>query len=207
MFCPNCGLDEKQPNQYCRACGANLRAVVDAIGQPDNVTTAAVSAREEIGRAMAAKIREMNTAKDLKKVAEDVLPEVEKFLESPAERRLRRIRTGTILSCIGLGVAAAMSLVALSESIEKRQVEYLFLGGLGLVTFFIGLAFVINGYVHTVLKNSLDDKSVEAERQRQFDANTSDLGLPAGAPEPARGFRSVTENTTTHLDEKQSVHR
>lgn len=201
MFCPNCGLDEKQPNQFCRACGANLRSVMDAIGRPDNVTSAAASAREEIGRAMAAKIREMDTAKDLKRIAEDVLPEVEKFLESPAEKRLRRIRTGTIISCIGLGVAVAMSLVALSESIEKRQVEYLFLAGLGLVTFFIGAAFVINGYLHTVLKNSLDDKSSDAERQRQFDVATSDLSLPESRTE----FVSAVEHTTQHLHEKQPV--
>ena len=108
MFCPNCGLDEKQPNQFCRACGANLRTVVDAIGRPDNITSAAISAREEIGHAMAAKIREVGSAKDLKRIAEDVLPEVEKFLESPAENRLRRIRTGTIISFIGFGVALSL---------------------------------------------------------------------------------------------------
>ena len=38
----------------------------------------------------------METAKDLEHVAEDVLPQMEKFLESPEEKRLRRVRAGVI---------------------------------------------------------------------------------------------------------------
>ncbi|HTH51491.1 MAG TPA: hypothetical protein VL501_06140, partial [Pyrinomonadaceae bacterium] len=99
MFCPGCGIEENQPIQFCRACGTGLR------GATDPVTSSAMSAREEIGRAMADKIREFNSAKDLKKIAEDVLPELEKFLESPAEKRLRRVRKGVVISGIGLGAA------------------------------------------------------------------------------------------------------
>src|SRR2546421_6110123 len=104
MFCPNCGIDEKQPNQFCRACGTNLMPVRSAVEMSDTVTSSAVAAREEIGRAVASKIRETQSVYDLKKVAEDVLPEIEKFLESPEEKRLRRLRVGTIIASIGLGV-------------------------------------------------------------------------------------------------------
>ena len=62
-----------------------------------------MSAREEIGRAMADKIREFESSKDLKRIAEDVLPELEKFLESPAEKRLRRIRNGYMVACYRSG--------------------------------------------------------------------------------------------------------
>ena len=61
-----------------------------SLERPDSVTASAVSAREEIGRAVAARIREVSDARELKKVAEDVLPEIEKFLESPEEKRMRR---------------------------------------------------------------------------------------------------------------------
>jgi uncharacterized membrane protein YvbJ len=54
MFCPSCGLEEGQLNQFCRACGADLRVVQVALETPDNITQSAVSAREEIGRAIAA---------------------------------------------------------------------------------------------------------------------------------------------------------
>src|SRR5207244_3302116 len=97
MFCPDCGIEERQSNQFCRACGTDLRGVRLAVQSPDTITASAVSARDEIGRAVAAKIREVDSARELKKVAEDVLPQIEKFLESPEEKRLRRIRTGSII--------------------------------------------------------------------------------------------------------------
>lgn len=199
MFCPNCGLDEKQPNQFCRACGSNLRPVMEAVGRPDNITTAAISAREEIGRAMAAKIREMSSAKELSKIAEDVLPEIEKFLESPAEKRLRRIRTGTIISFVGLGVGLSLSLAAALGDKE----EFVFLAALGGVTFFIGLAFVINGFLLTVPGKTVPDHTGDADSQRILDADTSGLALNEQPPT----FRSVTENTTAHLGEKKPVRR
>jgi hypothetical protein len=100
MYCPDCGLEDKQSNQFCRACGTDLRPVRSAIAQPDTITASAASARDEIGRAFAAKIRDSRNPEDLAVVAEDVLPELEKFLESPEERRMRRMRVGMILSSI-----------------------------------------------------------------------------------------------------------
>jgi hypothetical protein len=199
MFCPNCGLDEKQPNQFCRACGANLSPVIDAISRPDSVTAAAVSAREEIGRAMAQKIREMSSAKDLKKMAEDVLPQLEKFLESPEQKKMRRMRTGTTLAVIGAGVALIFWLVA----VIGNDPGFLSMAALGGITFFIGLAFIINGYLHTVGTKEVPDDTASAESQRILDMKTSDLLSPQPASfEPAKPFRSVTESTTTHLDKK-----
>ena len=198
MFCPNCGLDEKQPNQFCRACGANLRPVIDAVSRPDTVTAAAISAREEIGRAMAEKIRQMSSAKDLKKIAEDVLPEMEKFLESPQEKKMRRIRAGSMMLFIGLGVAISLAFVAIATKDEG----FLFIAGLGAVAFFIGLGLIVNGYLWTVGKKTVADDTSSAEQQRLLDMTTADLLQPAPAKEPIRQFRSVTEGTTTHLDRK-----
>src|SRR5437764_12005151 len=113
MFCPSCGVNEDQPIQFCRACGASFRPPVDA------VTSSAMSAREEIGRAMAEKIREFESSKDLKRIAEDVLPELEKFLESPAEKRLRRIRNGTMVMFAGIGAAIAFVIVSLVKNDPK----------------------------------------------------------------------------------------
>ncbi len=105
MFCPSCGLEGEQSNQFCRACGTNLRPVRSALETPDNITASAISAREEIGRAIALKIQETKSAKELATVVEDVLPEIEKFLESPEEKRLRRLRKGMMVSSIGVGAA------------------------------------------------------------------------------------------------------
>lgn len=204
MFCPGCGLENVGSNQFCRACGADLRVVQTALERPDAITASAESAREEIGRAIAAKIRGTHSAEELAVVAEEVLPEIEKFLESPAEQRMRRIRTGTIISLIGLGTAIAFSLIGI---FLKKEDEMFFLAGLGIVCLFIGLSFFINGLLFTVPKKSLEDRSGEADEQRRLDVaethTTNELVLPEGKPL----FSSVTENTTRHLKEKQPIPR
>ena len=200
MFCPSCGLEEGQLNQFCRACGADLRPVRFALERPDNITQSAVSARDEIGRAFAAKIRESNSASELKKVAENVLPEIEKFLESPAEKRLRRIRAGVVMSSIGIGAALTFFLLMLNGA------QTLFMVGAGLVTFLIGLGIVINGLLFTIPPKSVADNSLDARSQRELDVarlQTDELLLP----ETNNTFSSVTEHTTQHLKGKQPVPR
>lgn len=200
MFCPSCGLEDKQSNQFCRACGTDLRLTRNMLERPDNITASAVSARDEIGRAFAAKIRETNSASDLKKVAENVLPEIEKFLESPAEKRLRRIRAGVVTSAIGVGTTLMFILIGLAEE------DVLFMVGGGLITFFIGLGIIINGLLFTVPRKTVADNSLAARSQRELDAvklQTDELVLP----ESNDVFSSVTENTTQLLKEKQTVSR
>ena len=199
MFCPSCGLQDENANQYCRACGTDLRSVRSTLEKPDNITQSAVSAREEIGRAVASRIRQTQSAVEMKIVAEEVLPEIEKFLESPAERRLRRMRVGTILSSIGAGVAIAFAILS---AIANKE-EFFMLAGLGVVAFFIGFGFILNGFFLTVPKKSLSDKSSDAERQLQLDNETNELVLP----ESKSLFSSVTEHTTQHLKEKSKVVR
>ena len=200
MFCPSCGLEDKQSNQFCRACGSDLRVVRGALEKPDNITASAVSARDEIGRAVAARIRETRSAHELKKVAEDVLPQIEKFLESPEEKRLRRIRIGSIIASAGIGTAVALSI---SSVLINQAEDMLFLAGLGLIAFFVGLGFILNGIFLTVPKKSLDNRSSEADSQLELDtsAQTKDRLMP----QPANLFSSVTENTTRHLKEKNKA--
>lgn len=202
MYCPDCGIEERNANQFCRACGTDLRRVRFAVESPDSITASAVTARDEIGRAIAARIREVQSADELAVVTEDVLPEIKKFLESPEEKRLRRMRMGLLLSSIGFGAAVGISLV----SMVMKDEGVMFLAGLGVVAFFIGVGFILNGVFLTVPKKGLLNKSSDAESQRELDkigGNTNDLKLP----EPANLFSSVTEHTTKHLKENQSVPR
>lgn len=99
-----------------------------------------------------------------------------------------------LISSIGFGAALGMSLVA---SI-LRENDMLFLAGLGIVTFFIGIGFILNALLFTLPKKSLTDKSTDAQSQRELDANTSELVLP----EARQVFTSVTEETTRHLNKK-----
>ncbi|MBK7704291.1 MAG: zinc ribbon domain-containing protein [Acidobacteria bacterium] len=194
MYCPSCGLNDSNSNQFCRACGTNLAPVRTAVERTDNVTQSAVTARDEIGRAIAARIRQTQTAKDLKVVAEEVLPEIEKFLESPEEKRLRRLRSGIITGSIGLGVALAFGII----SAFRDKEEFLMLAALGLVTFFIGLSFFINAMFASIPRKSFDDRSPDADRQRELDGNANDLALP----EARQQFVSVVEDTTRNLTKR-----
>jgi hypothetical protein len=194
MFCPGCGLEDKQANQFCRSCGADLRPVRMALERPDQITESGATARHEISRAVADKIRDVRSAAELSTVAEEVLPQIEKFLESPAEKRLRRMRTGMILSSIGLGVAVGISIV--SRFMDDKDV--IFLAALGVVCFFLGLGFVLNGVLLTVPKRSLPDNLPDADRQRELDSEYSGPD-ELQAPPADSVFPSVTEHTTRQL--------
>lgn len=197
MFCPGCGIEDLSANQFCRSCGVDLRGVRAAV--TDTITVSAATARNEIGAAVAARIREIRSAAELSTVTEEVLPQIEKFLESPAERRLRRMRVGTILASIGLGAAIAMSFV----SIVKGQEDLLFLAGLGLVAFFIGLGFILNGIFLTVPRHGVAEGPTNTEILKGLDVGANDLQIPAP---PARDlFSSVTEHTTRHLKGKDKA--
>ena len=206
MYCPSCGSEERQLSQFCRACGTDLRIVRSSLENPDAITQSAVSAREHIGMAVADKIRQMS-AKDLERVAEDILPPFEKFLESPEEKRLRRIRAGVITAAIGLGATIVTFLMAMGQPDLFPLITPAF------ITFLVGLGLVINGMMFTVPRKTLPGNADDALSQRMLD---SGVNRPAyEAPEPAnltnelapaskRQASSITEHTTHHLNTSKS---
>jgi hypothetical protein len=201
MFCPGCGSEERQASQFCRACGTDLRAVKMSLERPDSITQSAVTAREEIGQAVAQKIREVEDAHELKKVAEDVLPQLEKFLESYEEKRLRRVRAGIIVAACGFGagiLGLIMSAVLTGPDFEAA----LYVGGLGIVAFALGLGFVLNGLLFTKPRKGLEDRSPDARLQNLLDAGYSPPAQPALRAQTTSNLAqpgSVTEHTTLHL--------
>ena len=209
MFCPSCGSEERQARQYCRACGTDLRQVRTSLERLDSITASAVSAREEIGRAVAQKIREVQDARELKKVAEDVLPQIEKFLESPKEKRLRRMRTGVITAASGLGTSIVG--LVLASVIYGYVGQALTVGGagLGLLMFLIGLGLILNAVRFTEPGKAVDNNSYQAESQNLIEPAYASPQLKSGE---LPSFRSPTtsnlaqtpgpsiiEHTTRHL--------
>ncbi len=188
MFCPSCGSNE-QMSQFCRACGTDLRSVRTSLERPDSITASAVTAREEIGRA---------------------LPQIEKFLESPEEKRLRRMRAGVITAASGFGTFIVGLILASIIFGNVGQMLTIGGAGLGLLTFVVGLGLVLNGMRFTLPRKKLTGPS-DADLQNQLDAGyalpqlrsseesqsslrtqtTSNLSGAAGS--------SVTEHTTKHL--------
>jgi len=206
MYCPSCGSEERQLSQFCRACGTDLRVVRNSLERPDAITASAVLAREHIGLAIADQIRQMRTGKDLEHIAEDVLPSFEKFLESPEERRLRRLRAGVITSSIGF----ALALVCFFQALDRGDI---FIMLPGLIVFMIGLGIVVNGLLFTVPRKQLPGGESDALAQEVLDSMqnraryeppvasslTNELG-PGTNPQLA----SVTEHTTHHLKPTKS---
>jgi hypothetical protein len=162
------------------------------IQRADPVTDSAAAARDEIGRAMAAKIAEVKNARDLKKISEDILPALEKFLESPEERRLRQTRDGVLTTAAGLGIAVISKMIYFL--VHDAELFGLIAGGLGILSFLVGLAMIINGVFFTVpRKLAVSDSGLHGENGP---AATNNLHLPA-QPDSIPG--SVTEGTTHQL--------
>jgi hypothetical protein len=104
------------------------------------------------------------------------------------------MRNGTIISSIGLGVSL-MFLLMLSTGAQSMVMI-----GLGLITFFLGLGFILNAMFFTVPKKQLEERSSEADIQRKLDSlntNTNEFPMPPRA--------SVTEHTTKHLKDKNPL--
>lgn len=195
-------------SQYCRACGTDLRPVRTTLERPDSMTAIAVSAREGIGRAIADKIRQVEDTRDLKRVAEDVLPQIEKFLESYEEKRLRRVRAGVIVGASGFGtciLGLIMSAVLHGGDAESA----LMIVGLGAIAFAIGFGLVLNGLLFTRPRKGLEDHSSDARSQNLLDAGYAPPQLRSSDEAPtfraqttsnlAQSGSSITEHTTHHL--------
>src|SRR5688572_1795794 len=185
-----------------------MRAVRLSVERPDSITASAVSAREDIGRAVADRIRSVKDAVELKIVTDSVLPQVEKFLESPEEKRLRRVRVGTIISACGLG-AGILGLI-MSASLSGPDIEAaLWIGGLGITAFTLGLGFILNGLLFTKPRKAMDDRLPNAKIQNLLDSAYTPPPAQSGEPPRLRSpttsnlaskkGASVTEHTTLNL--------
>lgn len=178
---------------------------------PDTITASAVSAREQISQAFADKIRQMESATELRRMARTVLPQLEEFLESPVEKRLRRVRAGVITASIGLGASLLIFLASLSAHDLTPFIA------LGLIAFFVGLGLIINGFFFTVPLKGIIDRSEEAVAQRELESRiksappVNDLSpfshstndLPSSTNQIV-GRPSVTEHTTHQLKPNKS---
>jgi hypothetical protein len=145
---------------------------------------------------MADKIAEMESSHDLKQVAEDVLPQIEKFLESPEERRLRRVRAGVIVAAVGLGATVVTLIMALNKG------DVLPFASLGFITFLVGLGLIINGLAFTLPRKEGPSLSRDPDPQLlSQQTGTSPISIPTLLSRPT-STPSVTEHTTQHLGNK-----
>ena len=210
MFCPSCGSEERQASQFCRACGTDLRGVRVGLERPDSITASAISAREEIGRAVAERVREMEDPRYMRRFAQYVLPKIDKFLESPEEKRLRRLRSGMITALIGLaiGIPAFVAMPNIHDRDFTIFLAYVLV--FSTVTFATGLGLLLNGLLFSRPRTGIEDHSAEAQSQNVLDASyvapplrSSNEAQPVvhaqTTSDLSRAGSSITEHTTHHL--------
>jgi hypothetical protein len=200
MFCPNCGFEEEGRIKFCRKCGIELNTLRLALERPEALT-GSPAAREEIAREVAAKIAELKGSRDLARIVEHVLPKVEKFLETPEERRLRHMRDGTITACTGIGIIIlSIALLMVTHTAAAGLIP----GAAGALVLMVGLGIMLAGALFTVPRRAatrLPLPSRNDPASRGLDTDPS--GLPAGMP-PNRiaAPPSVTEETTDLLGDR-----
>jgi hypothetical protein len=202
MFCPACGLKEERPVQFCRACGADLRAVRDTLRQAEPPDPSLAAAREELTRAIAAKIKEGEWWQ-----VGSLSPEVEKLFESPRERRerlrregeerrLARLRAGTYTAATGIGLAVVFAIFC-----TMNERAFLLIGP-SLFVFLIGLGVIVNGLFFTLPGEPRRAAPGGGRPTLAPDVSTGQLDAPPRAELPdASSFApaSVTEQTTRNL--------
>jgi hypothetical protein len=155
-----------------------------------------VTAREEIGRAIANRIKELRSARDLKKIVEEVLPQVEKFLETPEERRMRYLRAGILTAAVGLG--ALLSFLLLSSILrDEGMLLSLMAAGASTVIFLVGLGIVINARWFTVIPKGTSATLGTIKQQVLTDSIST--GPPQPPDQTPSSIASVTEGTTREL--------
>lgn len=209
MFCPSCGSEERQASQFCRACGTDLRVVRIGLERPDSITASAISAREEIGRAVAEKVREMEDPRYMRRFTQYVLPRIDKFLESHEEKRLRRLRSGVVTALIGLAVGIPAGLLL---PYAPKNDFVIFLGYIlvfSAVAFATGLGLLVNGLLFSRPAKEVADHSSQARLQNLLDEEYAPPSRSSGQTPPsfrsqttsnlAQAPGSITEQTTHHL--------
>lgn len=199
MFCPRCGSNQSDELKFCKACGANLEAVRQAVDGRDSdkkfdwsktwVADMMMSGEE-------AHRRQIDMARQRQELATE-----RQRGTTPATRRYQEIKAGVITASAGFGVSVFLSIfmqgIILSGSVSASTAEILSrLWVAGVIPIFVGFALIINGYF-------ISRKIVELSQNDPYsglEPHTDPHSLNAAdTSEFLPSSFSVTEGTTQHL--------
>lgn len=190
MFCPKCGSTQPEELNYCKSCGANLKAVRGALvrGVPEEDKL------------------------DWKKtwLAEAIMTRDEKDRRrgiTPEMKRRREIKAGVITASSGVGLAVVLSVlmeaIVINGNVTPLAADILSrLWIVGLIPVLVGSALILNG---VFISPKSPDKNSELESAT--DATPAELNSPADAKQLPDAPFSVTDATTRHLKEPVPVER
>ncbi len=195
MFCPRCGSAQSEELKFCKVCGANLAAVMQAVALREPEPEQSFDWSKTWVAEMFLSAEEHKRRKAEMERRSGITPEMKRYNE---------IKAGVIVSSVGIAVAIFLfvfmgGLVA-SGNVSHESAEILSrLWIAGVIPLFVGLSLIINGMV-------VSKKLVEAaqmERQTAPDRLEAEADRPSLRPADTNEFLpspfSVTEQTTKHL--------
>ncbi|MBX3281949.1 MAG: zinc ribbon domain-containing protein [Acidobacteria bacterium] len=205
MFCPKCGSTQDDGLRFCKACGANLGAVKQALATPE---------RDEGFAWKNTWVADMlmSSEQAVKRKAElDRLKGI-----TPDSKRRNEIKAGTITASVGLGLMIFLYIfmqgVILGGGAPGPEAEIIKrLWVVGVIPLLVGVALIANGLYVSKLFGGAAKPTEEIEPQSQ---PRSTAELPNNDPEylgPANTTRfaatpfSVTDETTRHLQERKEA--
>jgi hypothetical protein len=181
MFCPQCGSTQADELNFCKACGADLKAVRGAL----------------------AKGAPQDDKLDWNKtwLAEAVMTRDEKDRRrglTSEQKRHREIKAGVITLSAGIALAVVLSVILEAivinghvSDLAKDILSRVWI--VALIPVLVGLALIFNGVFISKKTSDTDARPTQAPGELPA-ANTNELP-------PAQPFGSVTDNTTRHLKE------
>lgn len=193
MFCPRCGSTQSEDLKFCKACGANLAAVMQVVAsrEPDEkfdwnktwVTEMFLSAEEKKRRKAELERRR------------GITPEIKRYNE---------IKAGVIVSSLGIASAIVLfvligGVIASGNVLPEDAAILSRLWVAGVIPLFLGLALIINGVVVSrKLVEAAKRNSETRQAALEGEANPHSLGAADTSEFPDSPF-SVTEQETKHL--------
>lgn len=202
MFCPQCGANQSEELKFCNLCGANLRAVRQAVATRDTTDDKFDWSKTWVA--------EMFLSETERKRREQEHKTLEHELESqrgitPEIKRYNEIKAGVITASAGIGVAIFLYFLmqGIIMSGQNPPHDNPILGSIwiaGVIPFLVGIALIING-------TFISKKIVEVTRREMpkmppgaLGENTARRTLnSADTAEISPANFSVTEDTTKHL--------
>lgn len=184
MFCPQCGSTQSDELNFCKACGADLKAVRGAL-----VKAPTQDEQLDWNRTWLAEAVMTRDEKDRRRGL------------SPEQKRQREIKAGVITMAAGLGLAIVLSVILEAIVINGRVSDLAKdilsrVWIVGLIPVLVGLALIFNGMF--ISKKGSEPEAEPALPDELAAADTNELP-------PAQPFGSVTDRTTRHLDEEAAV--
>lgn len=188
MFCPRCGSNQSDELKFCKACGANLYAVRQAVDT--KTTTKKIGWSDTWVAEMFLSAEEAERRKAEMELRRGLTPEVKRYNE---------IKAGVITMSVGISLmlllAVLMEGIVIGSKVPQDTAEILSrVWIVGVLPLLVGIALIINGVF--VSKKIVEAAKRNALPEREIDPTL--LRSPDTAEFVPTRF-SVTEETTKHL--------